>query len=80
MCKPRAGNLVYQGAVGYQDRELRRPFEMDTIVRLMSQVSPEDGRCDASGTWFSVSIHTDVSPTYVNTDQACNSSWYHDVG
>lgn len=36
----RAGKLVFQDAVGYQDRELMRPMGMDTIVRLMSQTKP----------------------------------------
>jgi len=36
----RAGKLVFQDAVGYQDRELLRPMSMDTIVRLMSQTKP----------------------------------------
>ncbi|TFJ80083.1 hypothetical protein NSK_008641 [Nannochloropsis salina CCMP1776] len=36
----RAGKLVFQDAVGYQDRELMRPMGMNTIVRLMSQTKP----------------------------------------
>lgn len=34
----RGGKLVYADAVGYQDRELFRAFQDNTIVRLMSQV------------------------------------------
>ncbi|KAM3576031.1 hypothetical protein VYU27_002063 [Nannochloropsis oceanica] len=36
----RAGKLVFQDAVGFQDRELMRPMGMGTIVRLMSQTKP----------------------------------------
>lgn len=36
----RGGKLIYGDQVGYQDRELFRAFQDDTIVRLMSQTKP----------------------------------------
>jgi CubicO group peptidase (beta-lactamase class C family) len=36
----RSGKFAYYGAVGYQDKELRIPFKVDSICRLLSQSKP----------------------------------------